>query len=185
MSELLLDGPNSPFYKSIIEGGHAPNFCPGAGFDHSQRQTTFTIGVQGITVEDKDTCEQALIDTLKDVVKNGIPKNLFDTTLHQVEFASKRTKKNTGLMFISHLVPYAVHGGDPLSLFKIDEYSNKAREDFEKGGLFEGLVSKYLLNNEHHLRMTMAPDSEQADREEKEEQEKLDQIYQNLTPIDK
>jgi len=88
-------------------------------------------------------------------------------------------------MFISHLVPYAVHGGDPLSLFKIDEFSNKAREDFEKGGLFEGLVSKYLLNNEHHLRMTMVPDTEQADREANEEQEKLNQIFENLTEFDK
>lgn len=35
LSELLLEGPNSPFYKKIIEGGLAPNFCPGTGFDHS------------------------------------------------------------------------------------------------------------------------------------------------------
>jgi len=45
LSSILLEGPNAPFYKSIIESGLAPNFCPGAGFDHTTRQPTFTIGV--------------------------------------------------------------------------------------------------------------------------------------------
>lgn len=84
-------------------------------------------------------------------------------------------------MFISHLVPYAVHGGDPLDLFRIDEFSTRAREDFAKGGLFEGLVSKYLLNNKHHLRMTMVPDTEMADKEAKEEQDKLDKIFKSMS----
>lgn len=120
------------------------------------------------------------METLKEVVEQGIPENLFDTTLHQIEFAAKKTQKHTGLMFISHLVPYAVHGGDPLDLFRIDEFSTRAREDFAKGGLFEGLVSKYLLNNNHHLRMTMVPDTEMADKEAKEEQDKLANILNSL-----
>lgn len=47
-------------------------------------------------------------------------------------------------MYISHMVPYAIHGGDPLSLFKINEFSSRIREDFKKGGLFEGLIDKHL-----------------------------------------
>lgn len=47
-------------------------------------------------------------------------------------------------MYISHMVPYALHGGNPLSLFKINEYSQRIRDDFAKGGLFEGLIDKHL-----------------------------------------
>lgn len=39
-------------------------------------------------------------------------------------------------MYISHMVPYALHGGDPLSLFKINEFSERIRAEFAAGGLF-------------------------------------------------
>jgi Zn-dependent M16 (insulinase) family peptidase len=42
---------------------------------------------------------------------------------NQVEFSAKRTKDHFGLACLSHMVPYALHGGDPLSIFKINEYS--------------------------------------------------------------
>jgi Zn-dependent M16 (insulinase) family peptidase len=123
MSTLLFDGPNTPFYKKIIEGGLAPNFCPGYGYDSSTKESTFTIGVQGIKLEDMKACEKALYDTLKEVVESGIEERYFETTLHQEEFNAKRTKDHFGLACLSHMVPYALHGGDPLCLFKINEYS--------------------------------------------------------------
>lgn len=92
LSTILLDGPSAPFYKSIIEANKAPNFCPGAGYDHTTRQATFTIGVQGITVKDFQSSEDALFATLKEVRAKGIDRELFEKVLHQVEFAAKKTK---------------------------------------------------------------------------------------------
>jgi Zn-dependent M16 (insulinase) family peptidase len=48
LANLLFEGPNSPFYKRIIEAGVAPNYCPGYGYDSSTKEATFTMGVQGI-----------------------------------------------------------------------------------------------------------------------------------------
>jgi len=45
LATLLFDGPNSPFYKRIIEAGVAPNFCPGTGYDYTTKEATFTMGV--------------------------------------------------------------------------------------------------------------------------------------------
>lgn len=82
LANLLLEGPNSPFYKSIIEEGIAPNYCPGYGYDHSTKESTFTIGVQGIKLEDVKKCEQIMYETLQDVAKNGIEERFFETILH-------------------------------------------------------------------------------------------------------
>lgn len=90
-----------------------------------------------------------------------------------MEFGAKKTKQHTGLMYISHMVPYALHGGDPLNLFRINEYSARIREDFEKGGLFEGLIEKHLAGNKHYLKMLYSPDSTKAEREEKEDKANL------------
>lgn len=81
------------------------------------------MGVQGVTVEDVPKCEKALYDTLNEVAEKGIEERFFETVLHQVEFSAKRTKEHFGLGCISHMVPYALHHGDPLALFKINEYS--------------------------------------------------------------
>lgn len=69
-------------------------------------------------------------------------------------------------MYISSMVPLALHGGDPLDIFKINEFSDRIRSDFEKGGLFEGLIKKHLFLNSHYLRMYYTPDPKKADREE-------------------
>jgi len=90
-----------------------------------------------------------------------------------VEFGAKKTKTHTGLMYISHMVPYALHGGDPLDMFKINEYSARIRADFEKGGLFEGLVEKHLAGNKHFLKMLYSPDGTKADRDEAEDKANL------------
>ena len=56
------------------------------------------------------------------------------------------------------MVPFCLHGGDPLSFFKIDEYSRRVRAEFDEGGLFEGLIKKYILDNTHYLRLVSLPD---------------------------
>lgn len=97
LSRLLLQGPNSPFYKGIIEAGIAPEFCPGAGFDSTTRNPTFTFGVDGIKIEDTKKAEKALWEILKEISSEGIEKRFFETTLHQIEFEMKKTRANFGL----------------------------------------------------------------------------------------
>jgi len=58
LSDLLFDGPNSLFYKNIIEKDIAPNYCPGHGYDNTTRQSTFTVGVQGIEAKDFHKAEK-------------------------------------------------------------------------------------------------------------------------------
>ena len=83
------------------------------------------------------------------------------------------------------MVPYALHGGDPLSIFKINEYSQRIREDYKKGGLFEGLVKKYLLDNTHKLTLLAVPDTEVGPKEEQQEKKKLEMLKKSLTEDEK
>jgi Zn-dependent M16 (insulinase) family peptidase len=86
LSVLLFEGPNSAFYKSIIEDGFAPNYCPGYGYDATTRQSTFIIGVDGIEEKDFFKIEQKIQETLHNLVESGFDKKIFETVLHQIEF---------------------------------------------------------------------------------------------------
>lgn len=83
------------------------------------------------------------------------------------------------------MVPYALHGGDPLSMFKINEFSQRIREDFAKGHLFEGLIEKNILNNTHKLTLLMIPDTTIAEQEQAAETSKLQALKKALTEEEK
>ena len=84
-------------------------------------------------------------------------------------------------MYISHMVPYALHGGNPLSLFKINEYSQRIRDDFAKGGLFEGLIDKHLALNPHFLRLLYTADPKKSEKEEAAEAKHLKALAESLS----
>jgi Zn-dependent M16 (insulinase) family peptidase len=83
------------------------------------------------------------------------------------------------------MVPFVLHGGDPLSLFKINEYSARIREDFKKGGLFEGLIKKHLINNTHKLSLTAIPDNSVGPKQEEAEKRRLELLNKSLTQQEK
>ena len=101
-----------------------------------------------------------------ELAQSGFDKKLFETVLHQIEFEAKKTKDHIGLGYLSQLVPFCLHGGDPLSFFKIDEYSRRIRDEFNQGGVFEELIQKYMLDNKHKIRLQLIPDEATASREE-------------------
>lgn len=43
--------------------------------------------------------------------------------LNQIEMNNKKTLNNNGLAYISKMIPFCLHDGDPLTFFKIDEFS--------------------------------------------------------------
>mmetsp|Transcript_30089 Transcript_30089/g.39937 ORF Transcript_30089/g.39937 Transcript_30089/m.39937 type:complete len:93 (+) Transcript_30089:1346-1624(+) len=88
-------------------------------------------------------------------------------------------------MYISHMVPYALHEGDPLDMFKINDYSARIREEFAEGGLFEGLIEKHLSKNKHFLKMLYSPDETKADRDEAADKANLEALNAALSEPEK
>lgn len=77
-----------------------------------------------------------------------------------------------------------LHGGDPLSFFKIDEYSRRIRDEYSKGGMFEDMVKKHFVENEHKLNLRLVPNNKIAKEEEQAELQKLKDIRSALSTED-
>lgn len=78
LENIILEGPNAPFFKALVESGKAPSFCPGAGFDNTTRQATFTLGVQGVTEDGLHECEKIIFETLAKIAHDGVDGQLFE-----------------------------------------------------------------------------------------------------------
>ena len=48
LGELLMGGPSSPFYKTLVQPGIGAGFSPVSGYDSHIKETTFTVGLQNI-----------------------------------------------------------------------------------------------------------------------------------------
>ena len=79
------------------------------------------------------------------------------------------------------MVSQSLHGGDPLNLFKINEYSQRIRSDFKKGGLFEGLIDKHLNSNPHFLRLYYTPDDKKDAKEKALEAKQMEALAKALS----
>lgn len=84
LSYLLFETPNSPLYQALLESGIASGFCPGYGYDMSNKETSFTIGVRNIGHESEDLIEVEKIinETLNNLVKTGFNPEFIESILH-------------------------------------------------------------------------------------------------------
>jgi len=139
------------------------------------------LGVEGIEEKQFDEIRDVLFQTLEDVKKNGIDQSLIEETLHKQEFSAKRTRSRSGLMYIQCMVPFALHGGDPLDLFRISEFCDRLRDDYAKGGFFEALIEKHMLKNPHYLELKYVADPTIADKKEQAKLDQLKDLEQSLT----
>ncbi|KAL7276847.1 Mitochondrial presequence protease [Rhizina undulata] len=156
LSTLLLDGYGSPMHQGLIDEKLGSDFSPNTGFDTSAKKGIFSVGLQGVRVEDVSKVEEAIHKILKDMHEKGFDQKKVDGALHQLELALKHKTASFGMSVMQGLTPAWFNGVDPFDVLAWDENVSKFKERYSKGRYLEGLLEKYLLNN-NTLIFTMAP----------------------------
>lgn len=152
----------------------------------STKQGTFSFGVSNIvpSKENIKLIEKAIEDTIKQVHKEGISEDKLEAQLHSIELQVKKTREHWGLGTISNMLSYTIHDGNPLDVFKLNEFLQKIRADY-KNNLFSKLIEKYFLSNPHKLVIQMLPDSLKAENDKMKEKIMLKSIEDRMKDDDK
>lgn len=93
LQALMVDGQQSPFFE-LIKRDLGTDFSPNTGFDSGTRETSFSIGLQGVRPADVPAVQEAIMDTFRTLAKTGFPREV--TTKNQ---ASKRERKEANGYF--------------------------------------------------------------------------------------
>ncbi|KAB1253823.1 Presequence protease; mitochondrial [Camelus dromedarius] len=105
LSSLLISGPNSPFYKALVESGLGTDFSPDAGYNGCTREAYFSVGLQGIAEKDIQTVRDLVDRTLDDVIlyllEQGFEDDRIEALLHKVEIQMKHQSASFGLALAS------------------------------------------------------------------------------------
>ncbi|PNJ15137.1 PITRM1 isoform 4, partial [Pongo abelii] len=186
LSSLLTSGPNSPFYKALIESGLGTDFSPDVGYNGYTREAYFSVGLQGIAEKDIETVRSLVDRTIDEVVEKGFEDDRIEALLHKIEIQMKHQSTSFGLMLTSYIASCWNHDGDPVELLKLGNQLAKFRQCLQENPKFlQEKVKQYFKNNQHKLTLSMRPDDKYHEKQAQVEATKLKQKVEALSPGDR
>lgn len=172
VSALLVDGYGSPLYKGLIESGLGTDWTPNTGYDSSGKMGIFSIGLTGLQEADVHKLKAMVQEIIQNARDKGFDRSKIDGYLHQLELGLKHKTANFGMSLLHRLKPKWFTGVDPFDSLAWNDTIVAFETEFAKGGYLEGLVDKYLMNN-NTLTFTMAPSATFGQDLAKEEEARL------------
>ncbi|KAI1505658.1 Metalloenzyme, LuxS/M16 peptidase-like protein [Biscogniauxia marginata] len=172
LSSLLMDGYGSPLYKGLVESGLGTDFSPNAGYDGSAATGIFSVGLTGVGESNVEKIKGEVQKILRDVREKGFEKAKIDGYLHQLELGLKHKTANFGVSVLHRLKGKWFSGTDPFDSLAWNDTVSAFESRLAEGGYLEGLMDKYLLND-NTLTFTMAPSETFGAELAKEEEERL------------
>lgn len=161
LTELLYRGPNSRFYKNLIE----PNFSGGyhsvTGLETTIRDTMFVIGLQDVDRNDFAKIEKILHQTIDEVVAEGFDAEHVNSVINNFELSLKHQSARFGLSLLFNLTAALNHDADIVQSLHFDETLKKIRTKINGDPQYlQTKVKEYFQENAHKLTLTMTPDVE-------------------------
>ncbi|WP_027624167.1 insulinase family protein [Clostridium lundense] len=182
LEHLLLETPAAPLKKALIGANIGKDVF--GSFDNSILQPTFSIVVKGSNEDKKDEFKSVILNTLKDLVKNGIDKKLIESSINIKEFALREADFGgypTGLIYGIKCMDSWLYDENPLIHLNYEPQLEKVKEAL-KSNYFEKLIEKYILNNSHSSLLMVKPKKGLGEEKERELKEKLKEYKEKLSP---
>lgn len=187
IGEILLGNSASPLRKALMDSGLGSSLSDGSGFDADCRDALFSCGLKDIDAADAGRIQTLIFETLSRLVKDGIDKELIESAIHQIEFHRKEVSNTPypyGLKLLMGFAGTWLHGGDPEEILELDALMHKLKAAIAGGTYLENCIRAYLLDNPHRVLMTLRPDPEMSEKQERRVAEELASVSKTLTDED-
>lgn len=184
LDRILLGNAASPLRRALIDSGLGTALSDASGFDADMRDTLFSCGLKDVAESDAAEIERIIFNTLEQLVKEGIDKELIEAAIHQLEFRRKEVSNTPYPYGIKLLLSFAgtwFHGADPLDILELDAALERLQQEIAQGPFFENLIRRYFLENPHRVLFRLLPDQEMAKKEEEQTAAELEEIRKKLS----
>lgn len=184
LSRVLLDNSSSPL-RAVLEStdlGAAPS--PLCGIEDSNREMSFICGIEGSDPEKAEAFEALIMNTLNQVIEQGVDQQMVAAQLHQLELQQREITGDHypfGMSLILASLSNAIHRGDAIASLNIDAVLERMRTDIQDPAYIPTLVREWLVENPHSVRLTLQPDAQMTERKNKAEADRLAAIKEQLS----
>ncbi len=178
----------SPLRKALVDSGFGEDLT-GGGIGTGLRQLYFSTGLKGIAVKDSEAIQQLIVQTLTDLVQNGIDSLTIEAAINTLEFYLREQNTGSlprGLSLMFWALTTWLHNGDPLNTLAYEKPLAHIKERLAQDPrYFESLIERYILNNMHRTTVILKPDATMGKRMADEERARLDEVRQAMSAEDR
>lgn len=188
LNQVLLGNAASRLHKALIDSGLGDALADFTGLRTDYKEAAFLAGIKGADATDAGKIEALILETLENIVKEGIDQGQVDAAIHQLEIDAREITNRGypyGIRMIYGLQNPLFYGGDPYQSLQFDKDIERLQEARKAGTFFEDLIRKYFLDNSHRVRIIVEPDQEREEKLLKAENDKLAKIESSLTEADR
>ncbi|MEW6548722.1 MAG: insulinase family protein [Spirochaetota bacterium] len=184
LSHILIGTPSSPLHVALIDSGLGEDLA-GFGLEESLRQSAWSVGLKGVDPEETNEVEEVVLSTLGKLAQEGIDPKAVAASMNTIEFALR--EKNTGrfprgLAVMLEALNEWLYGANPLDVLSFEEPLAAVKEGIAKGGYFEALIKRWLLDNPHRTSVHLFPDAGAEEARLKAEKEALETAKASMSP---
>ncbi len=185
---LLTEHSGSPLQAYLESHPLAIAPSPLVGLDDSNYEMVFFAGVRGSEEEHAQAIEDGILQLFEQLAETGFDDESIETILHQIELDQRHIGGDGmpyGLNLMMEGFNTAIHDGNPIDVWQIDEHLDWLREQLTDPNWLSNLLRKYLIDNPHRVRLSLVPDANKNAELAKAEQARLDDIASHLSEEDK
>ena len=176
LTHILIGTPASPLRKALIDSGLGEDLA-GSGLDAYLRQQTFSTGLKGIEPAKARAVEQLILSTLEKLAGEGIDPETVAASVNTLEFRLRENNTGQfprGLSLMLRSLTSWLYGGDPITRLAFEAPLAAIKKHLADGErYFEGMIRRYLLDNQHRTTVLLKPEEGYNLRIEAEENERL------------
>ncbi len=179
---ILYNSDASPLKNKIVSSGLCKDFG-GLYLCTSSFKTFMITYLVGSDPDKWDPFLSLYNETLREMVKTGLDRDLLLSELNKYEFSVREesSKAQRGLDLIGKAMPALKYGTDPFEALEIEELFRTIRHKALEEHYFEELIERYLLENKATVVVTLIPDPAKLAQTQDEEIKRLEDYAATLT----
>lgn len=188
LSHVLMRTQASPLRKALIDSGLGEDVI-GGGLSDSLRQLYFSTGLKGVDPARLTEVEEVILNTLRQLVAEGIDPATTEAALNTVEFMLREQNFGSyprGLVLMIWSLSTWLHNGDPLAPLAYEAPLARLKQQLQDDDrFFERLIETHLLQNPHRVTLHFKADPGLQQQLEAREKERLAAVEQTLSEADR
>lgn len=181
IEHLLLETPAAPLKKALIDAEIGKDVL--GRFENGIYQPVFSIVVKNSNEEKKEQFQKIVFDTLNELVRKGIDKELIEASINIVEFKLREADFHgfpKGLLYYIKSMESWLYDENPAMHLQYEPTLNKIKEALTSN-YFEKLIKEYLLNNNHRSLLIVKPKKGLSEEKAREVRKELDEYRSGLS----
>ncbi|MDF2613585.1 MAG: Peptidase associated domain protein [Clostridia bacterium] len=178
---VLLDTPGAPLKKALISEGIGEDVY--GMFQTHLRQPVFSIVAKNVSEDKRERFYELVTETLRKIVKEGIPHNLLNGALQVKEFELREGDSSgysKGLFYGLAAMKSWIYDTSPFVYLKYEENMKFLRDQLGTS-YFENLIQKYILDSVHCTKVELYPKKGLENELDEQVRLKLEKIKGSLT----